>query len=111
MVNSIVYLYGFSPSFNQKLESLLDILGEQIKSEKEISVVLIHDGVIGISQKGITPKSLNLLLGLNINVYAMIPDIEARGIDPNNILHQINTITYEDLVDILASTEKIVSWM
>ncbi|MFX0106309.1 MAG: sulfurtransferase complex subunit TusB [Candidatus Hodarchaeota archaeon] len=108
---SIVYLFGFSITSSDKIKSLLKILKLQVKTDTEISIVLIHDGVIGISKRGKTPKLLLELLNLPLNTYAMIPDIKARGIDPNHLINQIKGIEYDELVDILAEKEHIVSWM
>jgi sulfur relay protein TusB/DsrH len=109
--NSIVYLYGFSPTFSNKSNLLLKIIKEQLGTNTEINIVLMHDGVVGTSMKGATPKFLIELLKLPLNAYALSPDIKARGIDPNNLINQIKGIEYEDLVDILVSTQKIVSWV
>ena len=54
---------------------------------------------------------MKTLLNLPVNVCAIIPDIKARGMDPNNLINQVKAIEYEDLVDILVKTQKIVSWM
>jgi len=109
--NSIVYLFGFSSRFETKLRSLLEIVEEQIEEDIKISIVLIHDGVIGVSKKEFTPLVLNDLLKLPVDIYAMLPDIKARGIDSQNLLQKIKGINYDDLVDILVSSQKIVSWM
>ncbi len=108
---SIVYLYGFSITSSDKIKSLLKILKEQVETDTEISIVLIHDGVIGTSKRGKTPKLLVELLNLPLNIYTMIPDIKARGIDPNHLINQIKGIEYDELVDILVEKEQIVSWM
>lgn len=109
--NSIVYLYGFSPALSVKLKDLLKILKEQLETNTEVNLVLMHDGVIGTLKKGETPKFLVELLKLPLNAYAITPDIKARGMDPNNLINQIKGIGYEDLVDILVNTQKIVSWL
>jgi len=109
--NSILYLFGFSSRFETKLRSLLEIVEEQIEEDIKISIVLIHDGVIGVSKRGETPKALKKLLKLPIKLHAMIPDVEARGMDSQNLLEKIKGISYDDLVDILVSSQKIVSWM
>ena len=109
--NSMVYLFGFSPNFGDKLDSLLKILKEQTETGIEISIILIHDGIIGASKRGETPKTLMDLLKLPVKVHAMIPDIEARGMDSQNLLEKIKGINYADLVDILVGSQKIVSWM
>ena len=108
---SIVYLYGFSPRLKDKMESFLKILHEQIKLKIEINIILIHDGVIGTKRKGKTPETLLELTKLPINIYAIIPDLKARGVDPDNLINKIEGIEYEDLVNILVDIHKIVSWM
>ena len=109
--NSILYLYGFSPRLRDKIESLLKILKEQIKSNFEIHIALIHDGVIGSTTIGKVSEILLELSNLPLNLYVLIPDLKARGMDSNNLFNKIRGIDYEDLVDILVDTQKIVSWM
>jgi sulfur relay protein TusB/DsrH len=41
----------------------------------------------------------------------MSPDVKARGIDSETIHEKVILIEYEELVDILADTPKIISWM
>jgi len=109
--NSIVYLFGFSSRFETKLRSLLKIVEEQIEEDIKISIVLIHDGVIGVSKKELTPPVLKDLMKLPVDIYAMIPDIKARGLDTKNLIEHITAIDYDLLVDILVDSQKIVSWM
>ena len=107
----IVYLYGFSGRKNIKLKKVINILEEQLKTGVNIKIVLIHDGVIGISKKGEIPQNLEKLINLPLTVYAMLPDLKARGINSETIHEKVILIEYEALVDILADTPKIVSWM
>jgi len=105
----LVYLFGHSPRSGDQLGNLIEIIKEQ--TEVEIKVILIHDGVIGSSIKGVIPQSLEKLLNLKIEVFGMIPDLIARSIDPNTVDKRITTIEYDDLVDILAQIPNIASWM
>ncbi|MFX1328532.1 MAG: sulfurtransferase complex subunit TusB [Promethearchaeota archaeon] len=109
--SSIVYLYGFSLMSRDKIKSFINILKDQIEMKTEINIVLIHDGVIGTSKKGETPESLEELLLLPLNLYAIIPDIKARGMNPSDLINKIKGIEYDDLVEILINKKKIVSWM
>ncbi|MFX1456476.1 MAG: DsrH/TusB family sulfur metabolism protein [Promethearchaeota archaeon] len=108
---SIVYLYGFSTMFESKITNLVKIIEHQVKENMEIRLVFIHDGVIGTSQKSKVTQIMQKLLEFPITAYSMIPDLKARGIDPKSLPKQIQGITYEDLVDLLADTSKIVSWL
>ena len=107
----MVYLFGFSSNTGAHLQRLLPILRAQKKKNTKIGITLIHDGVIGITTRGRIPKELEDLLSLNVNVFAMIPDLKARGIALEYISEKIRPIEYDDLIDILDLTPKIVSWM
>jgi sulfur relay protein TusB/DsrH len=109
--NSLVYLYGFSLRKEAQLGSLVTILNEQISAGIKLTVVLMHDGVIGISKKGTPPSFLIELFNLPIEINALIPDIKARGIDIEAINGKIHLIDYDELVDLLAETPKIISWL
>jgi len=111
MNEDLVYLYGFSTRKQVYLDNLLGIVSEQTKNNASIAIVLIHDGVIGTSKSGKIPSSLDKLLNLSISVFALLPDLLARGIEPNTVDLRIKCIDYEDLVDILAQTLKVASWM
>jgi len=107
----IVYLYGFSTRKPMYLNNLLGIISEQAEYNVSITIVLIHDGVIGTSQSGTIPNSLDKLLNLSVSVFALTPDLLARGIEPNTVDTRIKCIGYDELVDILAKIPKIASWM
>ncbi|MHA1509628.1 MAG: DsrH/TusB family sulfur metabolism protein [Promethearchaeota archaeon] len=111
MNHELVYLYGFSTRKQVYLDNLLSILKDQTDNGVSIAIVLIHDGVIGTSQSGTIPNSLDKLLRLSVSVFGMTPDLLARGIEPNTVDPRIKCIEYDELVDILAQTPKIASWM
>ncbi|MBY9010269.1 MAG: hypothetical protein KGD74_10435 [Candidatus Lokiarchaeota archaeon] len=108
---NVLYLFGYSEMTGTHLERLLPILKAQVNKGSQIGFVLIHDGVIGINKKGRIPKMMEELLNMKITVYAMIPDLQARGIALENIHDKVKAIEYDDLTDILDVTPKIISWM
>ncbi|MFX0036743.1 MAG: DsrH/TusB family sulfur metabolism protein [Candidatus Hermodarchaeota archaeon] len=107
----VVYLFGYSSNTGTHLERLLPILKSQKKKNSNIGIVLIHDGVIGITTKGRIPKQMEDLLDVNVIIFAMIPDLKARGIALEYISEKVRLIEYDDLVDILDTTPKLISWM
>ncbi len=111
MNEDIAYLFGFSTRKQMYLGNLLSIVSEQTENNVSIAIVLIHDGVIGTSQNGTIPSLLDKLLNLSISVFALTPDLLARGIEPDTVDHRIKCIDYDELVDILAQTPKVASWM
>ncbi len=107
----MIYLFGFSGLTGNHLRRLLPILKSQIKRNTKLGLVLIQDGVIGISTKGKIPKKMEELLNLEVAVFAMKPDITARGIAPEFVHNKIKSIEYDDLIDVIDATPKIISWM
>jgi sulfur relay protein TusB/DsrH len=107
----IVYLFGFSGLTGSHLRRLLPILKSQIQKKDKLGLVLIHDGVIGISTRGRIPKKVEELLSLDVAVFAMKPDLKARGISPESIHNKIKLIEYDDLIDVIDATPKLISWM
>jgi sulfur relay protein TusB/DsrH len=107
----MVYLFGFSGLTGNQLRRLLPILKSQIKKNTKLGLVLIQDGVIGISTKGKIPKQMEELLSLDVAVFAMKPDIKARGLVSELVHEKIETIEYDDLIDVIDATPKVISWM
>jgi sulfur relay protein TusB/DsrH len=107
----LVYLFGFSELTGNHLRRLLPILESQIKKNTKLGLVLIQDGVIGITTMGKIPKQMDELLNLDIAVFAMIADVISRGIRPEFIHNKIESIDYDELIDLIDNTPKVISWM
>jgi len=107
----VVYLFGFSELTGNHLRRLLPILESQIKKNTKVGLVLIQDGVIGISTMGKIPKQMEELIALDVSVFAMIGDIISRGIRHEFIHNKIETINYDDLIELIDTTPKVISWM
>ncbi len=107
---SYLYLFGFSSRRTRHLDALLPILAAQKIKGEQVGLVLLHDAVIGTTTPGATPSSLLQLVTMGIKVFALVPDIEARGLVSTNLLPQISPISYDDLADLLAGVPKVASW-
>ena len=107
----IVYLFGFSEMTGNHLERLLPLLKVQIKKGTDVGLIFIHDGVIGLNTNGAIPKQVEELLNSNITLKAMVPDMKARGIPVERLHDKIKPIEYDELVELLDSSQKIISWM
>ncbi|MFW9823593.1 MAG: DsrH/TusB family sulfur relay protein [Candidatus Thorarchaeota archaeon] len=107
----MLYLFGFSELTGNHLRRLLPILKSQTKKNRKLALVFIQDGVIGISIKGTISKKMQLLLDLDINLFAMIGDIVSRGIRPEFVHNKIKAINYDELIDLIDNSPKVISWM
>ncbi len=108
---NIIYLFGYSEMTGNHLGRLMPLLKAQLTKDSKIGVILIHDGVIGTSTKGKIPEALKELLDSDIKIHAMIPDLRARGIHMKHVHEKITPIEYEEFVDIIDNSQKVISWM
>ena len=106
-----IYLFGYSPRAGIQVNNLKLLVKNQASKGLKLGIILIHDGVIGASSKIKAPEVINELMNLPIKIYAMIPDLKARGISLDKIKDEVKPIEYGELVDIIDATEKIISWM
>ena len=107
----IVYLFGFSERTGNHLERLMPLLRVQSQKGKDVGMVFIHDGVIGLTKNGVVPKQVEELLKTSITLKAMVPDMKARGLPVDQLHDRVKPINYDELVEILDNSQKIISWI
>ena len=107
----IVYLFGYGPNDGAYLDTLLPLVRNQSQKGSNVGFIFIHNGAIIASARKKTNAQVKELIGLPIKMYVLEPDLKARGITLDRINNNIKPIKYGDLVDILDSSEKIISWM
>ncbi len=108
---NITYLYGYGSNAAIHLDTIIPLIHEQVTSGLKVGMVLIHDSVILGSSKRKAKENIEKLLDLPVSFFVMIPDLKARGISLDGLFDKIEPIEYINLVDVLESSEKIISWM
>ena len=71
-------------------------------------VLLIEDGVYA-AMKGGTSEAL--VSESNAKVYALGPDLKARGIASEKLIDGIEVVGYDGFVSLAADNEKVQSWL
>jgi sulfur relay protein TusB/DsrH len=107
----IIYLFGYSERMGKHLERLVPLLKAQIAKGSRIGLIFIHDGVINSSSRGKILDSVKQLFNSEIELYTLIPDLKARGISLDHVHETIKPIEYDELIDIIDATPKLISWM
>jgi sulfur relay protein TusB/DsrH len=124
----IVYLFGYSLFGSNQFEQLVPLVKNQLTKDIKVSIVLLHDAVVGTSNKGTTPAALKGLLdfafqlknvgavtsiepAIRLHIHVIKEDLEARGFSSETLISRLKLIDYKKLVEILDESEKIVSWM
>lgn len=92
-----------SPTERNALESCLKYL------KKGSVVLLIEDGVYGALKGTTTTKMVEQTLK-NFPVYALYPDIEARGMQ-DRVIDGIKLVDYSGFVDLVAEHATVQAWL
>ncbi|MFW9951708.1 MAG: DsrH/TusB family sulfur metabolism protein, partial [Candidatus Thorarchaeota archaeon] len=90
----ILYLFGFSARVGTHLQRILPLLKKQKGNGSSIGFVLIHDAVIGTTTNGVIPQKLQELLDLDISIFAMVPDMKARGLPLERLHSKVKPVEY-----------------
>lgn len=73
-------------------------------------ILLIEDGVYGALAGTSTESKMKEALG-RCSVYALLPDLKARGIEPDKVVDGIKLVGYDGFVELAATNERVQSWM
>ena len=92
-----------SPTERNTLESCLKYL------KKGSAVLLIEDGVYGALKGTTTTKMVEQTLK-NFPIYALYPDVEARGMQ-DRVIDGIKLVDYSGFVDLVAEHPTVRAWL
>ena len=92
-----------SPTERNALESCLKYL------KKGSVVLLIEDGVYGALKGSTTTKMVEQTLK-NFPIYALYPDVEARGMQ-DRVIDGIKLVDYSGFVDLVAKHPNVQAWL
>ena len=73
------------------------------------AVLLIEDGVYGATRGNAAASSV-AELAARVKVYALLPDLEARGL-ADRLIDEVTTVDYGGFVDLVAEHPTCQSWL
>lgn len=71
-------------------------------------VLLIEDGIYAAMKGG---ASVSMVSGASVKVYALGPDLKARGIASDKLIDGIEVVGYDGFVNMAAENDKVQSWL
>ena len=74
------------------------------------AVLLMEDGVIGAMQ-GTRLASQLVEAMQNVAIYALAPDLKARGLAENQVIDGIRVVDYAGFVDLTAEHDRVQAWL
>lgn len=75
------------------------------------SVLLFEDGIYGALKDTRFDSLVKNSLLANINIYVLVPDLEARGMRTSQVIEGIKSAGYGDFVDLAANNKSVQAWL
>ncbi len=99
----MLHIVNKSPFDKNSLESCLSC------AQDGSAILLYEDGVYAVLKGSAVAEKLQSAMS-NITVYALEPDVKARGI-ADKVLDGIKLVDYDGFVDLTCEKETVNSWL
>ena len=73
------------------------------------AVLMIEDGVLGARKGGAFAKRIGE--AQDVAVYALKPDLDARGLKPDQLADGVQIVGYDGFVDLAAAHARVCAWL
>jgi len=101
---SVLHIVNKSPHDRNSLDTCLRL------AKKDAAILLIEDGIYAVQKNASTSEKMQQALD-NHSVYALQPDIQARGMNPDNIIEGISLLDYDGFVKLTTEYDQLQSWL
>jgi tRNA 2-thiouridine synthesizing protein B len=101
---SVLHIVNKSPFDRNSLDTCLRM------ARPSSAILLIEDGVYAVQGNSAAATKLKQAME-NHPVYALQPDIQARGVSEENMLDGITLVDYDGFVELATEYDKLQSWL
>jgi tRNA 2-thiouridine synthesizing protein B len=101
---SDLYTVNKSPFEKDSLDSALKF------SKAGNAILLIEDGIYGAVKGTAVEDKIKAALG-DKKVYALGPDLAARGIAEDRVIDGVELVDYAGFVDLVEANDKVQAWL
>jgi tRNA 2-thiouridine synthesizing protein B len=77
---------------------------------KGAGILLLEDGVYAAVNGTVVTEKVKSALS-DHKVYVLGPDVEARGLNEDNLIEGLEVVDYGGFVDLVVEYEKVQSWL
>ncbi len=74
------------------------------------AVLMIEDGVLGARKGGAFARMIEESR-VGISIYALGPDLAARGVKPEHLAEGVTVVGYDGFVDLAATHARVCAWL
>jgi len=100
----MLHIVNKSPSERNTVDGCLRM------AKKGSTILLIEDGVYAVTKGSIVEGKMREAMAKDIHVYALWPDLEARGMQ-DTVIDGIKQVDYAGFVDLVAENKNVQSWL
>ena len=101
---SVLHIVNKSPFDRNSLDSCLRL------AKAESAILLIEDGIYAVQKNSASTEKMQQALTQH-PLYALQPDLQARGINPDSVIDGISLIDYDGFVQLTIEYDKLQSWL
>ncbi len=99
-----LHIINKSPFERNSLDSCLRL------AKAGSAILLIEDGIYAAQKNTAVGDKLTAATATH-SLYALAPDLDARGIDKNEMIDGISLVDYEGFVQLTTETSRVQSWL
>lgn len=82
-----------------------------LRLAKEGSSILLIEDAVYAAMKGTAVEEQVERAAQRYQIYALDPDMKARGLEEANLINGVSVVNYEGFVDLVASHDKVQAWL
>jgi tRNA 2-thiouridine synthesizing protein B len=101
---SVLHIVNKSPFERNSLDTCLRL------AKADSAILLIEDGIYAARKNTAAADKLQQALG-NHPVYALAADLQARGVNTDDIIDGISLVDYDGFVKLTTEYDKSQSWL
>jgi tRNA 2-thiouridine synthesizing protein B len=101
---SVLHIVNKSPFERNSLDTCLRL------AKADSAILLIEDGIYAARKNTAAADKLQQALG-NHPVYALTADLQARGVNTDDIIDGISLVDYDGFVKLTTEYDKSQSWL
>ena len=101
---SVLHIVNKSPFDRNSLDSCLRL------AKADSAILLIEDGIYAARKNSAAADKLQQALG-SYPVYALEADLQARGVNTDNMIDGISLVDYDGFVKLTTEYDKLQSWL
>ena len=101
---SVLHIVNKSPFERNSLDSCLRL------AKVDSAILLIEDGIYAVQKNSAASTKMQQAIA-NHPVFALQPDLQARGITPDTMIDGISLVDYDGFVKLTTEYDKLQSWL